>query len=156
MAAFAGVIIAIGFVPEMVRIVTSNFPVPWILHIHAGIMFAWWGTFALQAYMGATGRSALHRRVGFYAVAIGWLACASMVFVEFRTFIAHPQLMAPSDLDWKLPGPFVYLTFGVFLAWAVRERRRPQWHKRLMTFALFLSLDAAIQRKRSPEVTFLV
>ena len=38
------------------------------------------------------------------------------------------------------------LTFGLFLAWAVHESRRPQWHKRLMTFAMFLSLDAAIQR----------
>jgi hypothetical protein len=109
-------------------------------------MTSWLGAFALQAWLGATGRTALHRRVGRYAVAVGWLACASMVFVEYRTNLAHPQLTTPNDLDWKLPGPFLFLTFGVFLAWAVHERSRPQWHKRLMTFALFLSLDAAIQR----------
>jgi hypothetical protein len=69
-----------------------------------------------------------------------------MVFVEYRTNIAHPTLRTNYDLDWKLPGPFIFITFAIFLTWAVRERKRPQWHKRLMTFALFVSLDAAIQR----------
>lgn len=146
MAIFAGLIIALGFVPEILRFAAGTFPIPWVLHIHAGIMFAWFGAFSLQAFLGATGRTAMHRRVGRYAVFVGFLACASMVLVEFRTFVAHPQWLTPNDIDWKLPGAFIYLTFGVFLAWAVRERRRPDWHKRLMTFALFLSLDAAIQR----------
>ncbi|WP_293941418.1 hypothetical protein [Sphingomonas sp.] len=146
MAVFAGLIIALGFVPEILRFAAGTFPIPWVLHIHAGIMFAWFGAFLLQAVLGATGRTALHRRVGLYAIFVGFLAFASMVFVEFRTFVAHPQWLTPKDLDWKLPGAFIYLTFGLFLAWAVRERRRPEWHKRLMTFALFLSLDAAIQR----------
>jgi hypothetical protein len=69
-----------------------------------------------------------------------------MVFVEYRTNIAHPTLRTPYDLDWKLPGPFIFITFAIFLGWAVHERKRPQWHKRLMTFAMFVSLDAAIQR----------
>ena len=146
MAALAGVVIAFGFGPEFRRFAAGTFPIPWILHVHAAIMFTWFGAFALQAFLGATGRTALHRRVGPYAVASGFLAFASMVFVELRTFVAHPQSITPNDLDWKLPGLFVYLTFGAVLVWAVRERRRPQWHKRLMTFALFLSLDAAIQR----------
>jgi hypothetical protein len=73
-------------------------------------------------------------------------ASEPMIFVEFRVFVAHPLPSNPAEYDWDLPGPFVYLTFPVFLAWAVRERRRSQWHKRLMTFALFLSLGAAFQR----------
>ena len=146
MAAFAGLIIALAFVPEFVRFAAGTFPIPWVLHVHAAIMFSWFGAFALQAFLGATGRTKLHRRIGSYAVAVGGLAFASMIFVEFRTFIAHPLWRSPRDLDWKLPGQFIYLTFGLFLLWAVIERGRPQWHKRLMTFALFLSLDAAIQR----------
>lgn len=139
-------IAVIGFGPEVRRFAAGTFPIPAILHVHAAIMVSWLGAFGIQAWLGATGRTTFHRRSGRYAVALGWLACASMVFVEFRTNIAHPQLRSPSDLDWKLPGPWVFLTFGIFLAWAVHERKRPQWHKRLMTFALFLSLDAAVQR----------
>lgn len=146
MAAFAVVMAVIGFAPEVRRFAAGTFPIPWVLHVHAAIMILWLGAFAFQAWLGATKRTSLHRWTGGYAVALGWLACASMVFVEYVTNIAHPLLRSPADLDWKLPGPWVFLTFGVFLAWAVHERRRPQWHKRLMTFALFLSLDAAIQR----------
>ena len=146
MGVFALLIAVIGFGPEVTRFAAGSFPIAPILHVHAAIMALWLGAFVLQAWLGATGRIGLHRRVGAYAVAIGWLACSSMVFVEYRTNLAHPDWNLPSDLDWKLPGPFIFLTFALFLAWAVHERRRPQWHKRLMTFALFLSLDAAIQR----------
>jgi hypothetical protein len=136
----------VGFEPEVRRFAAGTFSIAPILHVHAGIMTAWLGTFAFQAWLGATGRTKLHRSVGRYAVTLGWLAFASMVFVEYRTNIAHPSLRTPYDLDWKLPGPFIFITFAIFLTWAVRERTRPQWHKRLMTFALFVSLDAAIQR----------
>ena len=146
MAAYCAVILLFAFVPEFQKYAAGVFPIAWVLHIHAVIMFGWVGAFALQAYLGATGRTGLHQQLGRYAIAIGWLAWASMIFVEFRGFVAHPLPEDPAEYDWNLPGPFVYLTFGVFLAWAVRERRRPEWHKRLMTFALFLSIEAAIQR----------
>lgn len=146
MAGFAFILAFIGFTPEVRRFAAGTFPIPWVLHVHAAIMVSWLSAFALQAWLGATKRTTLHQRSGPYAIAVAWLACASMVFVEYRTNYAHPQLRSPSDLDWKLPGPFVFLTFGAFLAWAAHERGRPQWHKRLMTFALFLSIDAGVQR----------
>jgi len=146
MAAFAFILAAIGFTPEVRRFAAGTFPIPGVLHVHAAIMVSWLAAFSLQAWLGATKRSALHRRIGPYAIAVAWLACSSMVFVEYRTNYAHPELRSGSDLDWKLPGPFLFLTFGAFLAWAAHERGRPQWHKRLMTFALFLSIDAGIQR----------
>lgn len=146
MALFAAAILMLAFVPEFRKFAAGTFPIPWVLHIHAVIMFSWAGAFALQAYLGASGRATTHRRVGAYAIAIGWLAWASMIFVEFRGLVVHPLPEDLADYDWNLPGPFVYVTFGFFLAWAIHERRRPQWHKRLMTFALFLSIEAAIQR----------
>lgn len=146
MAAFAVVILLAAFVPEFRRFAAGTFPIPWILHVHAAIMASWVAAFALQAYLGATGRTATHRRVGPYAVGLGWLAWASMIFVEFRSFVAHPLPTDMAEYDWDLPGPFIYLIFAMFLAWAVHERSRPQWHKRLMTFALFVSLEAAMQR----------
>ena len=146
MAGLAIVLLAVAFVPEFVKFAQGTFPIPWILHVHATIMASWVGAFVVQAWLGATGQTALHQRVGRYAIAIGWLAWASMIFVEFRAMIVHPLPTDVREYDWNLPGPYVYLTFAIFLAWAVHERRRPAWHKRLMTFALFLSLLAAIQR----------
>jgi len=146
MALFATAIVLAAFVPEFVKFAAGTFPIAPVLHVHAAIMMAWVGAFVLQAYLGASGQTALHRRFGPYVVGVGAVAWASMVFVEVRALVVHPIPQAVRELDWMLPGPLIYLTFPIFLAWAVHERRRPQWHKRLMTFALFLPLLAPIER----------
>jgi hypothetical protein len=143
-AAFA--ILSLAFVPEFFAFARGTFPIAPILHVHAALMGAWVAAFALQVYLGARGKIVQHQRAGRIAFAIGWLAWASMLFVEWRAMIVHPL---PNELpvyDELLSGPYIYLTFPIFLAWAYRERRRPMWHKRLMLFALFLSLGAAVQR----------
>jgi hypothetical protein len=146
MAILAIFLLMLAFVPEYRKFASGTFAIARVLHIHAIIMGMWVAAFVVQAYLGATGRTALHRRLGPYAVAIGLLGWASMIFVEFRALIVHPLPTEPRGYDWDLPGPLVYLTFPIFLAWAVYERRRTAWHKRLMMFALFLPLLAAIQR----------
>lgn len=146
MGAFAVFLLALAFVPEFLKFARGTFPIAPVLHIHAAIMAAWIASFIAQAYLGASRRTALHRRFGRYAVAIGFLAWASMIFVEFRAIIVHPLPPDLAGYDWNLPGPYTYLTFPIFLVWAVHERRRPASHKRLMIFALFLSLLAAFQR----------
>lgn len=146
MALFASAIVVFGFVPEYLEYVRGSFPIAWVLHIHGAIMAAWLSMFVVQAYFGATGRIAQHRKIGNFAFAVGCLAWVSMIFVEWRGVFVK---VLPEDIrlyDWFLPGPYVYLTFPVFLVWAYRTRHQPQWHKRLITFALFLSLQAAIQR----------
>ena len=139
-------ILSLAFVPEFFAYARGAFPIAPVLHLHAAIMAVWVAAFAVQVYLGARGKIVQHRRAGRIAFAIGWAAWASMVFVEWRAMIVHPL---PEDLamyDELLAGPYIYVTFPIFLAWAYRERRRPMWHKRLMLFALFLSLGAAVQR----------
>ena len=144
-------LIAIGialfaFVPEYLASAHGRFPIAWVLHVHGAIMASWVAIYLVQAYLGATRRIGQHRAFGNVGIAIGGLAWVSMLFVEWRSLIVHPP---PADIrayDWLLPGPYVYLTFPVFLALGYRTRRRPDWHKRFLTFALFLSLQAAIQR----------
>lgn len=146
MAALAMTVVLLAFVPEFRRFAAGTFPIAPVLHIHAAMMAAWVGAFALQAYLGASGQIALHRQVGPYAVAIAGIAWLSMIFVEVRALMVHPIPQDLRELDWMLPGPLVYLTVPIFLVWAIRERRRPEWHKRLMTFALFVGLLAPIER----------
>lgn len=146
MAIFAIAIAGFAFVPEYVEHAAGRFPIAWVLHIHGAVMAAWLGLFLMQAYLGATGRLARHRSLGNIAFAIGWLAWASMIFVEWRSYVVKPPPVDPGAYDWLLPGPYVYLTFPLFLAWGYRNRKRPEWHKRLVLFALFLSLTAAVER----------
>ena len=146
MVAVSIAILALAFVPEFIAYAHGAFPIAPILHVHAAIMVAWVAAFAAQAYLGAKGKIVQHQRAGRIAFVIGWLAWASMVFVEWRAMLVHPLPDSLPPYDEFLAGPYIYLTFPVFLAWAYHERRRPMWHKRLMLFALFLSLGAAVQR----------
>jgi hypothetical protein len=146
MVAASVVILALAFVPEAIAYARGAFPISPILHVHAAIMAAWVGGFAVQAYLGVKGKIVHHQRAGRITFLIGWLAWASMVFVEWRAMLVHPLPDELAGYDELLAGPYIYLTFPIFLVWAYHERRRPMWHKRLMLFALFLSLGAAAQR----------
>ena len=146
MVAVSVAILSLAFFPEFIAYAEGAFPIAPILHVHAAIMLAWVAAFGMQAYLGARGKIVQHQRAGRVAFAIGWLAWASMVFVEWRAMLVHPLPDRLPPYDEFLAGPYIYLTFPIFLAWAYRERRRPMWHKRLMLFALFLSLGAAVQR----------
>ena len=146
MVALALAMLSLAFVPEFISYAHGAFPIAPIVHVHAAIMASWVLAFAVQVYLGAKGKIVQHQRAGRIAFGIGWLAWASMVFVEWRAMLLHPLPNTLPPYDELLAGPSIYLTFPVFLAWAYGERRRPMWHKRLMLFAFFLSLGAAIQR----------
>lgn len=146
MVAASVAILSIAFVPEFLAYAAGAFPIAPILHLHAAIMVGWVVAFGVQAYLGASRKIVQHQRAGRIAFLIGWLAWASMLFVEWRAMLVHPLPDKLPPYDEFLAGPYIYLTFPIFLAWAYRERHRPMWHKRLMLFALFLSLGAAMQR----------
>jgi uncharacterized membrane protein YozB (DUF420 family) len=146
MVALSVAILSLAFVPEFIRYAQGAFPIAPIVHVHAAIMGAWILAFVMQVFLGIKGKIVQHQRAGRIAFAIGWLACVSMIFVEWRAMLVHPLPDQLPPYDEFLAGPYLYLTFAIFLAWAFHERRRPMWHKRLMLFAFFLSLGAAVQR----------
>ena len=143
---FAIAIAAIAFVPEYLRYLTGRFPIAPELHVHGVLMVAWLVMFTTQAWLGSTGRIALHRRTGSYGVAFGILVGISMVFVELRVLVAHPLPTDWTGYDELLQDVYAPVTFVALLLWAAHERRRPTWHKRLMAIATFTALLAPIER----------
>ena len=146
MALVAIAIVMSGFVPEYVGKDRLGFPASWVPRVHATIMSAWMSLFCVQAYLGATRRISLHRKIGNFGIAIGWLAWASLLVAEWHGIYSKPL---PEDLrmyDHLLPFIYIFITFPILLAWAYRTRNQPPWHKRIITCALFVSLEAAIER----------
>lgn len=137
MALFAIAIVLLAFIPEYVGHEHRNLPVAWAVRIHAAIMTGWIVLFFVQAYLGATHRVAQHRRIGNFGIALGWLALLSMIFVQVRFLILNPLPEDLSIYDRLLPFLYVYSTFSIFLYSAYRNRRQPDWHKRLITLLFF-------------------
>ena len=145
MGIFAIFIALIPFGPEVVRIASGSFPLVWVLHLHGALMTSWLLLFVVQAQLASTRKIALHRTVGAFGIALGYLVWASMVVVELRGMVVYP-IRDLSDYDYLLPGIYLYLLFPIFLTAAAYLRKSPDWHKRLMLFTVFLALQAAVQR----------
>src|ERR1043166_390153 len=109
MALLAVVIVLLAFVPEYAGQQHRKPPSLWPVIIHAAIMVAWVVLFFVQAYLGATGRIAQHRRIGNFGFALGWLALLSMMFVHFRGLATHPLPEDRRIYDRLLP--FLYSIF---------------------------------------------
>jgi hypothetical protein len=148
LALFSVAVTAIVFVPGFVRFVSGTFPVAWALNLHGALMAAWLALFFAQALFAATGRLALHERLGTFGIFLGPLVWASMVLVELRRKVVHP--LAPDlspDYDGDLPGIYIWSTFLIFFLGAIYQRRSsPDWHKRFMVFAALVIVQAAEMR----------
>ena len=141
-------IASIVFVPQFLKFAAGTFPIAWVLNVHGALMGTWLVLFFVQAMLASTGHLALHRKLGAVGIALGFPVWASMVLVEMRRKVVYPldpDFSKAYDLD--LPGIYVYATFLIFFIGAIYQRRRwPAWHKRFMTFATFVAVQAAEQR----------
>jgi hypothetical protein len=114
-------------------------------HAHGLAMTAWFLLFFVQVRLVASGRTALHRRLGAW----GALIAVLVLVVGTATAIVaarHGATPGPPPLVFlaiPLGDMVVFLTLVVA---ALSYRRRPDFHKRLMLCASIGILTAAIAR----------
>jgi len=115
-----------------------------LLHIHGLVFSAWIILLLAQTVLIAKGSRRLHQRLGWFTVGI---AAAMMLLVllatieQMRRGISLEE--ASGDLALNLLGAIL---FGIPVVAAVYNRKRPDWHKRLMLIATFGLLGAPILR----------
>lgn len=124
----------------------SSFASPPLVHAHAVAFMGWVAIYLLQNVFVATGRTALHRRLGWLAtvwvVAMVVLGCAVTVAMARRGGI--PFFFRP--LQFLIFDPVTLLTFAGLTAAAVTLRRQTDWHRRLHFCAMSLLLGPAFGR----------
>lgn len=117
------------------------------IHVHAAVFVGWLVIVGLQAWFAATGRTALHVRLGRYGFAWG----ALVIIVGLTTaFTVFGDRIAAGDVAGARNKLFVPLTdilvFAPFLAAAWFLRHKPELHKRLIIVATTCLLIAAVHR----------
>ncbi len=122
---------------------TMSLPLTMLVAAHATISVAWLFIFLAQATLIATGRTAVHRRLGIVGalLAVALVVTGSFVVIEEarRGFDLSGDLVprgTSQEAGLTLSLLFVFLLFGLLVAGAVWYRRRPEVHKRLMLLAL--------------------
>lgn len=116
-----------------------------LVHLHGVVMTLWFLLFFVQVRLVASGRVALHRRLGLF----GGLLAATVVGVGTLTAITGAKLGHTPG-----PPPLAFLTiplgdmvvFSVLISLGLAYRSQGMIHKRLMLLASLSILTAAIAR----------
>lgn len=119
-----------------------------IFYLHGALFTAWILLFVLQASLVASGRTALHRRVGPFgavlALCMVLVGTAGALVAAGRTagFVGIPI----PPLQFLVVPLFDMILFAVFVAFGIAKRRDMQSHKRWMLLATLNLVTAAIAR----------
>jgi hypothetical protein len=145
LSALMALIAAVGFWPTyygpLVRLTLTQPP---LIHVHAIVFTGWLALFSAQAVFAATGRLRWHLRLGRIGIAYGVLLVVVGLMTGVLRSAARPRggpaegLLYVASVDM--------LVFVTFFGAAIRFRRRPDVHKKLMTVAATTLLVAAVGR----------
>lgn len=145
MGVVALLVAMIGFGNSLAGAATGSKTFTRLVHIHGALFGFWLVFFILQTRLIASGRIAIHRRLGV----AGALLAVTMIGVGVRTSIVAAR--HGYDLDRRNdPLGFMVFPLGDLLAFAILVsagiwfRKRPMAHKRLMLLATLAMLNAPL------------
>lgn len=124
----------------------STFASPLRVHLHAIVFMGWVAIYLLQNVFAASGRIALHRRLGWLAAAwmvpmvvLGCYVTAAMVRGGAVPFFFRP-------LQFLVFDPMTVFAFAGLTLAAIALRRRTEWHRRLHFCGMSMLLGPAFGR----------
>ena len=147
-AVLAIVIAAVGFWPTYFGpLLAGSLAKPAIIHFHAAIYVGWLAIFLAQAVLAATGRVALHMKLGRFAIGYGGLVIFAGLLAGIGMFVLRVRAGDAAAAQTAVLGPLLdMLFFAPLFAAAIYYRRKPELHKRLMVVATTSLLIAAAVR----------
>jgi hypothetical protein len=130
LAIFMALVIVAGFSNQL-AMGRSTFASPLRVHFHALAFMGWTTIFVTQSWIATHGPLALHRKLGWIAVA--WMglmiAAGLMVIVAVVRGGTSPFFFQPQH--FLIANPLSIALFVGFTLAAVRMRHRTDWHARL-------------------------
>ena len=118
-----------------------------VIHVHAAVYVGWLAIFIAQAAFAATRRMDLHVRLGNIGIGYGVLVIVMGVTAAISMFVVRVHAGDLEDAHRRLIAPLLDMVFfAPLFAAAVRFRRKPEIHKRLMIVATTVLLIAAVGR----------
>jgi hypothetical protein len=139
-------VVAYGFGRGLAgRLLHPAAPLPWILHVHALVFSGWVLLFLVQSGLVRGHAVRLHRRLGMLGAVLG----TALPVLGVATALAMRQWHArqgPVNDAFLAVSFNDMLTFAVAFGLALRWRRRPDRHRRLMLIASCALTVAAFAR----------
>lgn len=123
-------------------------PMPGYLYLHGLVLTTWFVLVFLQTCLVAAHRTDLHRRLGVVAALDAALVVLVSPLVAVRAITRYQAAgVHPAEIQFIVIGDLVcLLVFSTLVVAALRMRRRPDWHKRLMLVSCVAILGPAVAR----------
>lgn len=124
----------------------STFAAPVRVHLHALVFFGWTMLYLAQNLLVGRGYRAVHRRLGWLSL---FFVPAMVVMGTLVTVMAVREGHAPFFFQpgyFLIMNPLSVLVFAALVAAALAQRRRTQWHRRLMFCAMTILLGPGFGR----------
>ncbi|MFT3763538.1 MAG: hypothetical protein QM761_13225 [Pseudoxanthomonas sp.] len=124
----------------------STFASPPRFHAHALLFFGWTALYVTQNALAANNSLALHRRLGWLAAIWVPLMVVSGIYMTVLDVRAGrlPPFFQPAY--FLAMNPLQILGFAALVLAAILQRRRTQWHRRLMLCAMATILGPGFGR----------
>jgi hypothetical protein len=120
---------------------------PFLINVHGVIMSSWCILFLVQAYLVATHRVRLHRRLGILGAAIAILVVAIGTYLTIEATAREVRSHLVRQFHFLFGLNLVnLLVFAILVGAALTLRSRPEFHKRLMLMATLSILAPAVAR----------
>ena len=148
MSALLLVIVFFGFAPTYYLKPTTEPALPAYLHVHGALLTIWFLLLLFQSGLVATHRRTLHMRLGLGGAALAVLIVLSGLLVVVRSVPNGLVSGQPMEIiSLIVVGDLLVLAiFAIMLVVAVRYRREPAIHARLMLLASILISSPALGR----------
>ena len=116
-----------------------------MLHVHGGVLTGWFLLTVVQGWLIQKQRLRLHQEFGYIAAGYAALVVAFGILANLRLI---SEIDSPADGEnivvWG--NFFTLVMFSAFVALAVKFRRKPDAHKRLMLLASMSIVGPALAR----------
>lgn len=124
----------------------STFAARPLVHLHGLAFMGWVALFVTQASLATAGSRALHRRLGW--IGAGWagllVVMGLLISIDVTQRGTAPFFFRPQY--FLIANPLGLLCFVMLTTWAIRMRRRSDWHKRLHICAMAAIIGPAFGR----------
>ena len=147
MSLLLAVMVLIGFAPTYYLRPSVLPAIPFYLHLHGAALTLWFSLLIAQTFLISAGRRALHRRLGVSGAVLGGVIVTLTPFVVIWS-VPHGMNIQPIELTTLIFfGDMIALVaFATLLTLAVRMRRQPEAHSRLMWLASIPIVAPALGR----------
>lgn len=147
MALLFPAVVFLGFFPSVQMMNEGSLEVHWLTHVHSAVMTSWLLLFITQTILSVTGNLKFHRRLGLLSVVLAVLVVVMLGAVSFNLIIAHRAPEGSFTFDLLIGGFYEMFGFALFFTWGMLSRKKNLGaHKRLLTMATIVLLEAAVDR----------